>query len=68
MELDGSQHGLPYHQEEDLARTQALEGMGLMVVRYWNTEVNTCLSGVADDIDRIVRERLGDEFPADCPR
>ena len=64
VELDGSQHGMPYHEEEDLARTQALEEMGLTVVRYWNEDVYRYLPGVAESIDRIVRERMGDTFPA----
>ena len=67
MELDGSQHGMPYHEEEDLARTQALEEMGLTVVRYWNEDVYRYLPGVAESIDRIVRERMGDTFPAGAP-
>ena len=68
VELDGSQHGLPYHEEEDLARTQALEEMGLMVVRYWNEDVFRYSEGVADSIDKIVRERMGDAFPAEYPK
>ena len=68
VELDGSQHGTLYQEEEDLARTQALEEMGLTVIRFWNEEVYRYLPGVADSIDRIVRERLGTDFPADYPK
>ncbi len=68
VELDGNQHDDPYQAEKDLARTQALEEMGLMVVRYWNIEVLRYAEGVASDIDRIVRERMGDAFPKEYPK
>ena len=68
VELDGSQHGTPRQEEADLARTQTLEEMGLLVVRYWNEDVLRYAEGVADDIDRIVRERMGDRFPKGYPK
>ena len=68
VELDGNQHDDLCQAEKDLARTQALEEMGLMVVRYWNIEVLRYAEGVASDIDRIVRERMGDAFPKEYPK
>ncbi|WOE42391.1 endonuclease domain-containing protein [Acinetobacter chinensis] len=39
IELDGGQHGADDSIEYDAERTQFLEALGLMVVRYWNHEV-----------------------------
>ncbi|MDY6531270.1 DUF559 domain-containing protein [Acinetobacter sp. YIM 103518] len=39
IELDGSQHGTDDAIAYDAERTQFLEALGLMVVRYWNHDV-----------------------------
>lgn len=39
IELDGSQHGADEAIEYDAGRTNFLEALGLIVVRYWNHDV-----------------------------
>ena len=58
IELDGSQHyeeqGLAY----DAERTAILEGYGLKVLRFSNTEIDRNFRGVCSYIDRQVKERV----------
>jgi len=39
IELDGSQHGTDERKEYDAERTEFLEILGLIVVRYWSHDV-----------------------------
>ena len=58
IELDGSQHfeddGLEYDQKRDAY----LRGLGLMVLRYSNKDVNENFEGVCEDILRNLKERM----------
>ena len=46
LELDGSQHYDPESMRKDTVRTQYLEGLGLQVMRFTNTDINSNLRGV----------------------
>ena len=59
IELDGSQH----YEEDAAARDQErdayLSSLGLIVLRYANSEVNQNFSGVCTDILSVLEARLG---------
>ena len=57
IELDGSQHFEDEGLEADAKRTEYLEKLGLLVVRYSNREVNQQFQTVCADIDRLITER-----------
>jgi very-short-patch-repair endonuclease len=48
VELDGGQHA--ERCVEDRQRTRTLEAMGYLVLRFWNTDVLTNMSGVLEVI------------------
>ena len=50
IELDGGQHNEAKQMDNDVKRTIWLEAQGLRIVRFWNDEVLTNLSGVQDVI------------------
>ena len=52
IELDGSQHYEPEHQQMDLARDEYLVSLGLTVLRYSNQEIRTNFHGVCQYIWR----------------
>lgn len=58
IELDGSQHMEPDHQQKDAQRDEALEGLGLRVLRFDNGQVLTETNSVMAVIDEVVGERL----------
>jgi len=49
VEIDGGQHA---DNPKDIARTQALEGLGYKVLRFWNNEVLANLDGVIETVRR----------------
>ena len=59
VEVDGSQHyseqGVAYDEE----RSAELEGLGYLVLRVSNDDVNRNFDGVCEMIDREVQRRLG---------
>ncbi len=57
IELDGSQHYESAGMDYDAQRTAYLEGLGLCVLRFSNTEVLRNLRGVCHQIDLTVKER-----------
>lgn len=59
IELDGGGHYTREQQKKDMQRTQALEDMGLSVIRIVNTDVDRNFPGVCEYIDRIIKGRLG---------
>lgn len=67
VELDGSQHFEPEHQQKDAARDKALATQGLRVLRFDNRQVLTETASVLAVIDRVVSERLGIEIPPNPP-
>jgi very-short-patch-repair endonuclease len=53
VELDGGQHA--QQTEADAERTQALESMGYIVIRFWNNEVIENIDGVLMEILNTAR-------------
>ncbi len=56
VELDGGGHYTEEQRKRDLIRTQALERMGLRVLRVCNLDVDNDFYGVCEAIDRAVKE------------
>ncbi|MBA4190785.1 MAG: endonuclease domain-containing protein [Planctomycetaceae bacterium] len=50
VELDGNSHATPSGQIEDAERRQYLEARGILVLRFWNTEVAEDPEAVAECI------------------
>jgi len=48
VELDGGQHAV--RAEADVRRTEILESLGYLVLRYWNSDVMANIEGVVVDI------------------
>jgi len=59
IELDGGQHHEPEHRRKDAARDQALEKLGLRVLRFENLQVLKETESVLMVVDGVVGERLG---------
>ncbi len=57
VELDGSQHYLPEGKAYDTQRSAFLQGKGILVLRFSNTDVLQNLRGVCQVIDSTVKER-----------
>jgi very-short-patch-repair endonuclease len=47
IELDGGQHAV--RTDEDRERTQVLESLGYLVLRFWNNDVMHNISGVLEE-------------------
>ena len=56
IELDGSQHYGPEGLARDADRTRYLEGLGLTVLRFANTELKTQFPAVCAAVDLAVKE------------
>ena len=50
IEIDGRQHLLPEHKEDDEQRDTALASWGISVLRYSNNEIRNSFNEVASDI------------------
>ena len=50
VELDGSQHLEPGHQQTDTIRTAFLQRLGYRVIRFWNDDVLRDTDAVLDEI------------------
>ena len=57
IELDGSQHYEDEGKQKDRKRDQYLEGLGLLVKRYSNSDINQRFSAVCEDIYETIQER-----------
>ena len=57
IELDGSQHFADAGREQDRARDQRLNELGILVLRYSNADVNLRFRAVCDDIWNHLQER-----------
>ena len=57
IELDGSQHYHEQGQAYDEERTAILEGFGLSVIRFTNTEVDHAFTAVCDMIHNVVQQK-----------
>ena len=58
IELDGMQHSLPDHQIYDAERSAYLEGLGFMVMRFQNREVDDLFCIVCKRIAEAMESRL----------
>ena len=58
VELDGSQHYEREGIEKDGVRTSYLEGLGIQVLRFSNTDINQNLQAVCQMIDCTVKSRM----------
>ena len=58
IELDGGQHYEEENRKADAERTRHLEQLGFLVLRYSNLDVMRNFSGVTENINRIIRERM----------
>ena len=57
VEIDGGQHD--QNRQSDAKRTEVLEAMGYMVLRFWNHDVLRNTEGVLDEmLNTIKPERL----------
>ena len=63
IELDGSQHYESISQEYDERRTNYLNSLGIYVIRFSNTDVNSNFEGVCSTIERKI-ETLINATPA----
>ncbi len=50
VELDGSQHDESRQYDYDRVRTRYLEGCGIKILRFWNSEVKYQIEAVLDTI------------------
>ena len=67
IELDGGYHDDQDQAESDLGRHQALEDMGLLVIRFRNEEIEMDVEGVVERIRKVLRERGLTPFPKSDP-
>lgn len=58
IELDGSQHYEESAQKHDVIRTCQIGRYDILVLRYYNQQIDRNFRGVCDEIDRIVKERI----------
>ncbi len=58
IELDGSNHFLTPQQIHDYERTQILSRMGLTVIRFLNTDIDTAFGSVCQAIDAAVQKAV----------
>ena len=58
IELDGGQHYEEEKKKTDLEWTRHLERLGYVVMRYSNLDVMRNFSGVTEQIDRVIRQRM----------
>ena len=58
IELDGSQHFEDQAMTDDAVRTEDLSSLGLMVLRFTNSEIDREFPAVCEQIDRVIRERM----------
>ena len=58
IELDGAQHFEPKHAEKDRKRDAYMNGLGILVLRYVNSDVNRYFSDVCDAIQYNIEDRV----------
>jgi very-short-patch-repair endonuclease len=57
VEIDGGQHNFDTHAKADAQRDDKLTRAGFRVLRFWNSEVDSNLSGVLEAIDIALAEK-----------
>ena len=59
IEIDGSQHHTAVGKEKDEFRTYILEGYGLKVIRFTNSQIDDNFIAVCKYIDSVVKDLIG---------
>jgi very-short-patch-repair endonuclease len=59
IEVDGGQHALDPQRVLDETRDQTFSEMGFRILRFWNSEIDSNLSGVLERIDSELRTPPG---------
>ncbi len=62
VEADGGQHVL--EREKDAERTAWLNSQGFQVLRFWNHDILTNLTGVMEEIERHLHAPSGPSIPS----
>ena len=57
IEIDGGQHMDKERKDYDTLRTDYLEGMGIDVLRFWNSEVFKNIDGVMERISEKLKDK-----------
>jgi len=57
IEVDGMTHSYEEVYKNDLIRTEKLEAVGFMVIRFTNDEVQNHINRVNDQIDKVIKNR-----------
>ncbi len=58
IELDGGQHYTQEGMEYDNFRSEAINTLGVEVIRFSNYDIDTNFEGVCCEIDRIIKKRI----------
>ncbi len=66
IELDGSQHGHPEHQQADAARDAWLGQRGIKVLRFWNGRLRREKEVVREAVWQALQERVPQPAPEHC--
>lgn len=60
IELDGSQHYELEGKKKDIVRDNYLNELGIKVLRYSNFDINRNFIAACEEIDKVIKERLGE--------
>ncbi|SDO73697.1 endonuclease domain-containing protein [Afipia sp. GAS231] len=58
IEADGGQHGMPDGARSDQERDAFLKSQGFMVLRFWNSDIDANLTGVMEEILRVLKQAM----------
>lgn len=64
VELDGDSHATPEGQAIDVERTRYLEVRGVLVLRFWNSEVAEERDAIVERIAEVCASRVNPRKPA----
>jgi len=62
IEIDGAYHGYSEIAEKDKARTEYLNSIGILVLRFPNKDIWNDLDSICKQIDYTVKKRMRDEI------
>ena len=63
IELDGSQHGFPDQRKHDLEREKFLQSLGIITLRFWNSQLRRNAQGIRDMIFEELQKRAPHPLP-----
>jgi very-short-patch-repair endonuclease len=64
IEVDGGQHNLSQHAQQDRQRDAKFSKDGFRILRFWNSEIDQNLDGVLEIIDSELQKAV--PLPAGC--